>query len=138
MGMLSRSEMLKQQPLKIVKVELDKENFVYVREMTGRERDLFEASLLKSVQLSNGDTKLEQDMSDFRAKLAVCTVCDESGKLLFSPNDYKTLSANMKASWLTKIATAAQELNALEEKQQAELRKNSGSSPAEDSLSGSA
>lgn len=138
MGMLTREKLLNKQHLRIEKVQLDEENYVYVREMVGRERDQFEASLLKSVRLTDGSTSLEQDLADFRAKLAVFTMCDEKGTWILTPSDYQKLSVSMKASWLTKIATVAQELNAISEEAERVARKNSGSSLTEGSRSGSA
>ena len=123
---LSRSLLLQKEELEKVKVDLGKGEFVYVRQMTGRERDNFEQSLLKKNKDSKGTViGYEQATEDFRAKLAVVTVCDEDGKLLFFPEDYVLLSRNMSAKRLEIIINAAQKLNAISEEDKEEILKNS-------------
>jgi len=117
---LSRSDLLQKEELDKVKVELDKGQFIYVRQMTGRERDLFERSLYSF----DKDNKITTRLADFRAKLAVVTVCDEKGKAIFLPEDYNTLSQNMSAARLEKIVDAAQKLNAITEADKEALVKN--------------
>ena len=53
----------------------------YVRTMTAGERDRFEAEHLKDPS------------RDFRARVAVATLCDEEGRLLFAAADVPALSA---------------------------------------------
>ena len=117
---LGRSDLLQKEELDKVKVELSKGTFVYVRQMTGRERDLFERSLYSF----DKDNKITTRLADFRAKLAVVTVCDEKGKAIFLPEDYNTLSQNMSAARLEKIVDAAQKLNAITEADKEALVKN--------------
>ena len=90
---MTREQLLKKEKLTIEKVSLGKGEFVYVREMTGRERDRFENSVLaKEVKDSKGNiVSYERSLDDFRAKLAVNTVCDENGNLILNPDDYETL-----------------------------------------------
>lgn len=126
MALLNREDLLKKQELKVAKVELEDGNFVFVRQMTGRERDDFEQSLLvKTYDRKGRMDGVEQNLSDFRAKLAVRTICDESGALLLDKKDAEILSQNMAISTLEKIVEAAQELNAITEKDKAKLVKNS-------------
>lgn len=137
-NLLNRAKLLEKEKLEVEKVELGNDEFVYVKQMTGRERDNFEQSLLKK----NRDTKgqvigYEQATEDFRAKLAVVTLCDETGKLLLEPRDYGTLSQNMSAARLEKIVNAAQKLNAISEQDKEELVKNSNPEPEDNSNSGS-
>ena len=85
--------------------------------MTGREKDHFETSLL--------DKKLEKiSTEDFRAKLAVCSVCDKEGILILNPKDFAELSQNMGAKRLDIIITKAQKLNKISEKDKEEIVKN--------------
>lgn len=134
---LSREALLKKQKLNIEKVELDDTNHVYVREMTGRERDNFEKSLMKQTE-KDGKPVMESTLEDFRAKLAVNTVCDEKGKAVFQPGDVSILSKNMSAKWLIKIADAASKLNGITEADKEEMVKNSEGGPAASSSSDSA
>lgn len=116
MALLTREDLLKRDKLKIEKVDLGNGDYVYVRQWTGKEKDIFERSLMKPVKNSDGQIiGTEQDLEDFRAKLAVSCLCDEKGELLLKPEDYKKLSESMKASKLDKIVEVAQRLNQVEE-----------------------
>ncbi len=123
--LLNREALLKKDELKIEKVELSK-GCVYVREMTGREVDLWRKSLMKEVKTGDRRNPVEYQTSleDFSAKLAVMTVCDENGNLLFKPQDVVTLNGNMSASNLDKIVTVAQKLNGISEEEKDVLLKN--------------
>lgn len=123
MGMLDKKALLAKEVLEIVKVNLGKGDFVYVRQMTGRERDKFEQSLIKENKAAEGG--YEKALDDFRAKLAVVTVCDEAGNLILSTNDASTLSQMMSAARLEKIVNKAQDLNKISEEDKENLVKNS-------------
>ena len=123
MGMLDKKALLTKEVLETVKVDLGKGDFVYVRQMTGRERDKFEQTLIK--ENKNAEGGFEKALDDFRAKLAVCTVCDEKGNLLLTPADASTLSQCMSAARLEKIVNKAQELNKITEEDKENLTKNS-------------
>lgn len=135
--LLDRKKLLQKETLERVKVELGKDEFVFVRQMTGRERDNFEQSLLKRVE-SGGKVTYEQSLSDFRAKLAVCTLCDENGNALLLPGDYSQLSQNMSAAKLEKIINEAQKLNKISEEDKEELVKNLDAGTTGNSISASA
>lgn len=126
MGLLNRGSLLKREDLKIEKVDLGNEEFIFVRQMTGRERDQFEKSLFKEVVDKKGRPDYERNLSDFRAKLAVNTVCDEKGNMLLNPDDYEQLSKSMSAYRLEKIVNAAQKLNNITDDDKEGLVKNSG------------
>ena len=134
---LNRSELLKKEELQKEKVDLGNGRFVYVRQMTGHERDTFEQSLLKKKTDAKGQVTFEQSLDDFRAKLAVCTVCDEKGNALLLPDDVSLLSKNMSAKTLETIVNVAQELNKITEKDKEELVKNSVAEPEGNSNSDS-
>ena len=121
---LSREKLLAKEKLEIEKVQLTKTEFVYVRQMTGRERDAFEQSCLKEVKHPGGKVEYKQSLTDFRAKLAVCTLSDKEGNALLQPNDYTTLSQNMSAATLEKIVNVAQRLNKISEEDKDALVKN--------------
>jgi len=138
MGLLDRKTMLIRQKLGIEKVDLGEDEFVYVRQMTGRERDIFEQSLVKEIR--DGDGKIERyerSMEDFRAKLVVCVVCDENGDLLLKPEDYPLLSQSMSAKRLEKIVEAAQTINKISDDDKKALVKNSEAGQDDNSNSGS-
>jgi hypothetical protein len=139
MGLLRKSQLLEKEKLEVVKVDLSEDEFVYVREMTGRERDNFERSLTREIRDKKGKvTDYEGNIRDFRAKLAVCTVCDEEGKLLLDPKDFDQLSQSMRISKLEKIVEAAQKLNAISEEDKEDMVKNLEAVPDGNSSSDSA
>lgn len=122
---LNRDALLQRDVLKIEKVELTR-GFVYVREMTGKEKDVWETSLMKRKPSGNKTARgdFEIDLDGFRAKLAVVTVCDENGDLIFKAEDVKTLNAAMSAVNMDKIVSVAQRLNAISEDDKEEILKN--------------
>ena len=136
-GLLNRDRLLEKQVLEIVKVDLDDDVHVFVRQMTGRERDEFERSLVYRFKDKKGRYDYDMRLDDYRAKLAVHTVCDDKGVLLLQSNDYQQLSANMSAARLEKIINEAQRINAITEEDKEELVKNSDAGQAGNSSSDS-
>jgi hypothetical protein len=120
-NLLDKKKLLERDELLTEKVEFENGNYVYVRQMTGHERDVFERSLY----VMDGNNKPTTRLDDFRAKLAVVTVCDEDGKLLLDSKDYLLLSNAMSAAKLEKIVNVAQKLNAITEADKEALVKNS-------------
>ena len=136
--LLSRKRLLEKEELTIVKVEFENGDYVFVRQMTGHERDTFEQSLLKKNRDAKGViTGYEQATEDFRAKLAVVTLCDEKGNLLLQQGDYLLLSKSMSAKKLEKIINEAQKLNAITEEDKENILKNSEVGQADNSGSDS-
>ena len=95
------------------------ESWIYVRELSARERDEFENSLT-----SGTGKKLKFETKDVRARLAVLVCCDEAGARIFSPDDVDWLSQR-PAGILSKIYDAAQQLNNFSDEDVEELVKNS-------------
>lgn len=85
---------------------------VYVRAFSAGARDVFE------VEHAKAGTK------DFRARLAVATVCDVDGAPLFTSADVPALSA-LPASVVDPIVLAASRLNRLTDEDVDALQKNS-------------
>jgi len=138
MKVLTREGLLKKEILRKEKVDLGKDEYVFVRQMTGRERDRFEQSLVKEVMDNKGQSEFKRSLDDFRAKLAVHTVCDEDGNNLLRPEDVSTLSQNMSAARLELIVNKAQELNRISEEDKKNLTKNSEAVQSANSTSDSA
>lgn len=137
MALMNRERLLQKEELDVVKVDMADGEFVYVRQMTGRERDRFEQSLMQEVRDGRGNIDYVRSLEDFRAKLAVHTVCDEDGNNILSPEDYPTLSQNMSAFTLEKIINEAQKLNRITDEDAEALVKNLNGDPDEDLPSGS-
>ena len=125
MNLLNRADFLKGSELKKELVHLT-EGDVYVREMTSFEKDMWEDSIRKEVPNAdpNKPVEYEVSMDDFRAKLAVVTVCNSKGTLLFKPEDAKVLSKKLRATDMDKILKKAQELNAITKDDKEEMVKN--------------
>jgi hypothetical protein len=137
--LLNREALLQSDELQIEKVELTR-GHVFVREMTGYEKDVWEQSMLKQKQTGNKNAPIEYEttLEDFRAKLAVVTVCDENGNLLFEPKDVKVLNKMMSATNMEKIVEVAQRLNAVTQKERDEILKNLEADQEDSSISASA
>jgi hypothetical protein len=135
---LGKEMLLSKASLKIEKVELSN-GHVFIREMTGKEKDVWELSMVKKIR--TGDKKnpiqYETTLENFRAKLAVVTLCNKEGDLIFGANDIEALNSAIKASDLEKIVEKAQELNAISEQDKEEILKNSDVGQEDNSSSGS-
>lgn len=103
---------------------------VYVKNLTGEERDEFEGSLLKKD--NNGKRVLAY--SDLRAKLVARTACDETGKRLFSDSDIALLTKKSAAP-LQRIFEKAQKLSGLSAEDVTELTEDLKSDPNANSIS---
>lgn len=83
---------------------------VYLKEMTGAARDRFESTFQK-------------DRSNFRARLAALTLCDEQGNLLFTEADVKALGEKSVGA-LQRVWDAALKVNAFTDQDVDDLEKN--------------
>jgi hypothetical protein len=138
MALLDRKALLAKEKLEIKKVSLNDKDFVYVRQMTGFERDRFEKTLMTEIRNKKGTiVEYEQNLENFRSKLAVKSVCDKEGNLILQDGDYDLLSKNMSAKTLEAIINIAQELNKISEEDKENLVKNSEGDQVADSISDS-
>lgn len=104
---------------------------VAVRQLTGAERDAFEASLVRTTP----DGKREPDLSSMTAKLvAACLVDGVTGDRLFSDADVERL-ANKSATALRRVFEAAQKLNGMGAGAVEQAEKNSAAAPSGSSTS---
>lgn len=138
MAQLSKMQLFAKDTLKTEKVVLGttmvtpvnggksttEEDYVFVRQMTGHEKNIWEMSQLKQSGAGK-NTQYNVTLDEYKAKLAVCCVCDEKGELLFEQEDYKKLSNNISAAKLEKIVDVAQRLNTITEEDREVLTKNS-------------
>lgn len=123
-GLLTRDVLLSQAKFEITKLDFEDGSFVYVRQMSGQGRDRFEQSLMKEVKKGKS-VDFERSLTDFRAKLAVNTLCNKEGELLLHPGDFGTLSRNMTAYQLERIVNESQKINAISDEDKENLVKNS-------------
>ena len=144
---LTKEMLLEQKDaLAMEKVELknskgELRGFVFVREMTAKEKNTWELSLTKKLpRIGNKQQETEMNLEDYRAKLAICTLCDEQGVRLFDmkPNVIATLSEKLSASNMERIADVASALNKITKEDQDELVKNLEADQKDSSSFGSA
>lgn len=103
---------------------------VYVRALTGAERDQFEASI---VEQRGRDMRM--NMRNIRAKLVALTVVDEDGQRIFTDDDVAALGGKSAAA-LDRLFAVAQRLSGLSKEDVEELAKNSESVQSAGSISG--
>ena len=133
MSLLSKTAILAAQDLQTEDVEVPEwGGAVRVRSFTGRERDAFEASMVR------GDGKDRKvDLTNMRARLVGLTVIDETGQRLFTDDEVDLLGAKSGAA-LDRVFAVAQKLNGLSGADVEELSKNSSGVPSAVSTSASA
>jgi len=102
---------------------------VYVKGMTGLERDAFEASIVN--QVGKGP---RVNMNNVRAKLAAHTICDENGERLFTEKDINALGKK-SASALQRVFAVAQKLSGIGDDDVKELTEGLEENPTDASHS---
>jgi hypothetical protein len=97
---------------------------VYVRTMSSGDQGKFRAQSMRKIPTADPNvTKEEFDDRFFTEKLAVYTVCDEEGNLVFTPEDIPEL-AKKSAVVMQRIFEVAARLNGLREKDVEAAAKN--------------
>ena len=134
MTILSRDQILNADDLKRDKVLVpewgDDESYLFVRTMTGAERDAFELSLLKQGK----GKKQEVNRENFRARLVAATAVDESGDPIFQAADVAELGKKSSLA-LQRVFNVSARLNGFTDADIEELAKNSEAAPGESSPS---
>ena len=88
---------------------------IWVRTLSGTERDSFEQSMVNK--------KNKPNMDNVRARFAVLTICDESGERLFQAADAEALGKKSAAA-LDRVFAVAQRLNGFSDQDQKDLAGN--------------
>ena len=108
MALLTKQEILDIQDIEIEQVDVvEWGGHVFVKGMSGIERDTFEASI---VQQRGKDARV--NMVNIRAKLAAQTICDEEGVKMFTEKDVHALGKK-SASALQRVFDVAQRLSGI-------------------------
>ena len=108
MKVLSRGDILKVDDIQIELVEVPEwDGSVYVKGMTGAERDDFETSIIQQRGKNH-----RVNMTNIRAKLVSKTTCDEKGAALFTGTDIKALGKK-SALALQRVFDVAQRLSGI-------------------------
>lgn len=110
----------------------------FVRTMTAAERDAFESALFVARLPKETDedyaARRQAATHNLRAKLVVKVAIDGDGNRIFADEDAPLLGDKSNKE-LQKVFDAISSLNAIGEKEVAELEKNSGAAPGGDSSS---
>jgi len=121
-AVLSRDAILQAQDIEVVAVNVPEwGGHVFVRVMTGRERDAFEASI-------TAGGKEKTNMVDFRARFAVMVICDEEGERLFDAKDIDALTKKSAAA-LDRVFEVGKKINRIGEEEQQALVANFDQAP---------
>lgn len=119
--MLDKKAILNSDDLPREEVEVERwGGSVWVRTLTGTERDEFEQSCIKSKGSGKGR---DVNMVNIRARLCVLTLCNEKGERLFDARDIDALGKK-SAMCLDLIFSVAQKLNGLGNEDVEDLAKN--------------
>jgi hypothetical protein len=119
-NVLTRDEILGIADFQIEKVIVPewKGKSVYVRGLTGEERDTFEELIFGS------DKDQKEKLKNFRAKLISLCVCNANGERLFTQDDIPVLGKK-SASAIERLYRVAERLSGFRRKDVDELTKNS-------------
>jgi|SRR6185503_4613104 len=121
-NVLSADELLACTDLPRERIELGSRGAVWVRGMTGKERDAWEASLMRG-----RGSERRTDTRNARARLAVRCLVNEAGDRLFPRDEDAEKLGNIRVDYLQKIFEAAQRLSVVTDDDLDELGKSSGS-----------
>ncbi len=125
MAVLTRDQILGADDLPTEEVQVPEwGGSVFIRSMTGTQRDKFEAQFIKARD-SGAPLVL-------RSKLAVLTVCNEKGELVFTEPDMIELGKK-SAKALDRVFGASTRLSGIGEDDVKELEGNSDGAPSADS-----
>ena len=127
MTILTKEQILKANDIKKQKVSVPEwGGDVYIKTMTGTERDVFEQSLITD--------KRKTDITNIRAKLCVLTTVDGKDERLFNEGDIQALGAKSAAA-LDRVFSVSQKLSGIGKSDIEEMAKNSAAAPSEGSTS---
>lgn len=96
---------------------------VWVRTMTGTERDAYEASIIEVKLGPKGQASVERRMDNSRAKLLARSICGDDGERIFTESDISALGRK-SAKALDRVFEVAQRLNGMTEDDIEELAGN--------------
>lgn len=124
MSFLKKEELLSGLPLRTQQVALPEfgdGRYVVIREMTGAQRDAYEASLWEDVPGGGKVLNLE----NATAKLLAQSVTDDDGHPVFDESDVIAIGKKLGAGILRRMADVAKDLSGITEQKIEKLAKNS-------------
>ena len=128
--LLTREAILGASDIEIEKVEVPEwGGYVFVKTMSGIERDTFEASIVE--QRGNNS---RVNMVNIRAKLTAQSACDSKGVRLFTDKDVRELGKK-SATALQRVFDVAQRKSGITSEDVEELAEEMDENPSENSAS---
>lgn len=116
---LTRDAVLKAQDVKTEKVEIPEwGGEIYIRCMTGEERSRYD-----NLAYSLRGEKVEVNRMNFRERLLVFTLCDESGNKIFEEEDISLL-AKKSGAILDRLYVVSARVNGMRKEDMEQLGKN--------------
>ncbi len=130
MTLLTREAILEAQDIEIERVDVPEwGGHLFVKGMSGIERDTFEASIVEQRGKS-----AKVNMANIRAKLAAQSICDKDGKRLFTQKDVTALGKK-SALALQRVFDVAQVLSGITADDVEELAEELENNPSDGSAS---
>lgn len=123
--MMTRDQILSVSDLKIEKVFVPEwGDHVYVRGLSGQERDEFEeGNLVRNRDQKRGTMTYDVRLANARARLVTLAVCDEHGNRLFFESDVDAIGKK-SASAITRLYNVATRLSGMTDEDLEDLLKN--------------
>lgn len=126
---LGKADILESDDVRIDKVRVPEwGGYVYVRSLSGVERDRFEESQSQVDKKGNRTFRVE----NFRARLCALCICNAKGELLFVPADIHRLALKSAAA-LSRVFDRATEISGFTKEDIEDLVGNSEDDPSDDS-----
>lgn len=138
MGALSKDDILKPRPWPVERVETPEwgeGSFVYIRLLTGAERDWYEQGRYKVREVGR-ERKVDFDLSNDTARICCVAMSDADGKRLFGDQDAEAVG-RLEGPALGRVGEAAKRLNKLDVQALEDAKKNSEPTPNGESSSSS-
>lgn len=132
---LTRDAIIGIKDLKTERVEVPEwGGYVFVKTLTGRERDAFEAETMKT---KKGQKPGEGNYENFRARFVALTMVDENGAQIFTTRQEIAVLGTKSVAALQRVFNKAQELNGMSEEDVDDMTEDFDEAPEEDSISDS-
>ena len=128
---LKRREILTNKDFKVEPVDVPEwGGRVYVRSMTGEDRDAFEDKVL---EVRDPKTGIPKSLKGLKTLLVTLTVCDKDGKRLFAAEGDVNKLAQKSADAIERIFKVAEKLSGVTDEAVRELASDLAESPSESS-----
>lgn len=123
--MLTRDQILKFEDRKLQKVDVPQwGDFVYIRSLTGSERDEFEeANLVRTRDRKRGTMSYDVRLQNAKVRLIAMTACDEQGNRIFNDEDVEALGKKNSAA-ISLLYNVSASLSGITDEDVEELLKN--------------